>query len=279
MRTRPPDLRLVRTREGRWRESPMRESHERESHVRQGHVRESQMRENAVRENPAREARPRRRAPATQVSQPHDKDVTRPIKVTDRLTSRTKPRLASPSRGQSWTVAMSEKDPPGSKRADRSDWSSAWEVVARLAAAREATLRTLGQDRRKAPPIRASKRNATAAPKPDASSAKATAEQSASAPAKEMAKEATKQSPKPASDQIAAPAAPIDPDQLARAVAEIEKASAALREAEPGLEVGLPDAPSHRRKYWSIWLLVGAVWISATLVVAGATGAILYVFG
>jgi hypothetical protein len=71
----------------------------------------------------------------------------------------------------------------------------------------------------------------------------------------------------------------MDPDQLARAVAEIEKASAALREAEPGLEVGLPNAPSHRRKYWSIWLLIGAVWISATLVVAGATGAILYLFG
>jgi hypothetical protein len=178
---------------------------------------------------------------------------------------------------------MSEKDAPGSKRADRSDWSSAWEVVARLAAAREATLRTLGQDRRNAPPIRAPKRNATAAPKPDASSAKATAEQYASQQVKgtpkDTAKETTKQSSKPVSDQIAAPAAPIDPDQLARAVAEIEKASAALREAEPGLEVGLPDAPSHRRKYWSIWLLVGAVWISATLVVAGATGAILYVFG
>ena len=64
-----------------------------------------------------------------------------------------------------------------------------------------------------------------------------------------------------------------------RAVAEIEKASAALRQAEPGLEVGVPDALPRRGRYWSIWLLIGGVWISATLVVAGATGAILYLFG
>jgi hypothetical protein len=159
-----------------------------------------------------------------------------------------------------------DEDAPGSKRADRSDWSNAWEVVARLAAARETTLRALGQDRRKAP-IRDAKRNAAAAPKPDATSAK------------EPTKKSIKEPTKPASDQATAEIPPMDPDQLARAVAEIEKASAALREAEPGLEVGLPSAPSHRRKYWSIWLLIGAVWISATLVVAGATGAILYLFG
>jgi hypothetical protein len=28
-----------------------------------------------------------------------------------------------------------------------------------------------------------------------------------------------------------------------------------------------------------VWILIGCVWISATLVVAGATGAILYLFG
>jgi hypothetical protein len=167
-----------------------------------------------------------------------------------------------------------DKDAPGSKRADRSDWSNAWEVVARLAAARETTLRALGQDRRKAP-IRDAKRNTTAAPKPDATSAKETAKQTVTEPPKKSIKAPTN----PASDQAAAEIPPMDPDQLARAVAEIEKASAALREAEPGLEVGLPNAPSHRRKYWSIWLLIGAVWISATLVVAGATGAILYLFG
>jgi hypothetical protein len=70
-------------------------------------------------------------------------------------------------------------------------------------------------------------------------------------------------------------------DQLARAMAEIEKASAALRRSEPALELGLPDAGPlvHTRKYRSVWILIGAIWLSATLVVASATGAILYLFG
>jgi len=168
---------------------------------------------------------------------------------------------------------MSHEDTPGLKRPDRSDWSEAWHVVARLAVAREGALHTLAQDRRSAP-VRPS--NRYLASKSDPTPALAD-------PAGKGAAEAT-----PASAQVAAsaalvatPAAPaMDPDQLALAVAEIEKASAALREAEPGLEIGLPDPmPSHRRKYWSIWLLLGAVWISAMLVVAGATGAILYLFG
>jgi hypothetical protein len=134
---------------------------------------------------------------------------------------------------------MPNKDATGSKPADRADWNSAWEIVARLAAAREATLHEVE------PPRPAVARNRT--PRPVAN-----------APA---------------------PAAAVDPDELARAVAEIEKASAALRQAEPGLEVGVPDALPRRSRYWSIWLLIGGVWISATLVVAGATGVILYLFG
>jgi hypothetical protein len=134
---------------------------------------------------------------------------------------------------------MPKNDATGSKPADRADWNSAWEIVARLAAAREATLHEIE------PPLPAVARSRTSKPV-------------ANAPA---------------------PAAAVDPDQLARAVAEIEKASAALRQAEPGLEVGVPDALPRRSSYWSIWLLIGGVWISATLVVAGATGAILYLFG
>jgi CHASE3 domain sensor protein len=152
---------------------------------------------------------------------------------------------------------MPDKDPDGSKRADRADWSNAWDVVARLAAARETTLRAAAQDRRQASG-RAAKRGAMAASKPDAISEQQPADNRPGAHA-----------------QVAA----MDHDQLARAVAEIEMASAALREAEPALEVGLPSAPTHRRKYWSVWILVAAVWISATLVVAGTTGAILFLFG
>jgi hypothetical protein len=134
---------------------------------------------------------------------------------------------------------MPNKDATGSKPADRADWNSAWEIVARLAAAREASLHEIE------PPHPAVARSRVAQPVANA----------------------------------LAPTEPVDPDQLARAVAEIEKASAALRQAEPGLEVGVPDAPPRRIRYWSIWLLIGGVWISATLVVAGAPGAILYLFG
>jgi hypothetical protein len=134
---------------------------------------------------------------------------------------------------------MPKKDATGSKPADRADWNNAWEIVARLAAAREATMHEIEPPR---PPV------------------------------------ARSHSAQPATNAPAS-AEPVDPDQLARAVAEIEKASAALRQAEPGLEVGVPDAPPRRSSYWSIWLLIGGVWISATLVVAGATGAILYLFG
>jgi hypothetical protein len=134
---------------------------------------------------------------------------------------------------------MPKKDATGSKPADRADWNSAWEIVARLAAARESTLHEAEPPRPAVAPNHASQPVANA----------------------------------PASTE------PVDPDQLARAVAEIEKASAALRQAEPGLEVGVPDAPPRRSSYWSIWLLIGGVWVSATLVVAGATGAILYLFG
>jgi hypothetical protein len=51
-----------------------------------------------------------------------------------------------------------------------------------------------------------------------------------------------------------------------------------LRQSDPALEVWSPNSATHsvKRKYWSIWLLVAGIWLSATLVVAGATGAILY---
>jgi hypothetical protein len=73
----------------------------------------------------------------------------------------------------------------------------------------------------------------------------------------------------------------IDTDQLTRAVAEIEKAAAALRRSDPALEVGLPAATrsGKQKRYLSVWILIAGIWISATLVVAGATAGILYVLG
>jgi hypothetical protein len=141
---------------------------------------------------------------------------------------------------------MRNKDAIGSPPTDRSDWNNAWEIVSRLAAAREATLQEIGQET-----------------EPDRREA--------------LASEAGHPAPKAAAPATAIE--PVDQDQLAHAVAEIEKASAALRQTEPGLEAGLPDAPTRKRKYWSVWILIGGVWLSATLVVAGATGAILYLFG
>lgn len=136
---------------------------------------------------------------------------------------------------------MPRNDAIGSKPAERSDWNNAWEVVSRLAAAREAALDEIKQERR--------------AP--------------AATPARVVRPAPVK------SDNVSS----VDPDQLARAVAEIEQASAALRRAEPALEIGVPSAPTRSRRYWSVWVLIGCVWISATLVVAGATGAIIYLFG
>jgi hypothetical protein len=135
---------------------------------------------------------------------------------------------------------MPTNDALGAKSAGRSDWSNAFEAVSRLAAAREASLHDVEQDRRSAVTDRR------------AAGSGATAR---------------------------ATARGIDPDQLVRAVAEIEKASAALRRYDPALEVGLP-APAHggaRKRYLSVWILIAGIWTSAMLVVGGAAAGILYV--
>jgi hypothetical protein len=136
---------------------------------------------------------------------------------------------------------MPTNDALGTKPPDKSDWSNAFEAVSRLAAAREAAMHPAEPERRRS----AADRRATSGA-------------------------ATHTTTKG-----------IDPDQLARAVAEIEKASAALRRSEPALEVGLP-APAGsgtRKRYLSVWLLIASIWISATLAVAGAAAGILYVIG
>ena len=166
----------------------------------------------------------------------------------DKRRDASSPRLINP-RGSVGIVAMPINDALGSRPADRSDWSNAWEAVSRLAAAREAALHEIGRDRRgaSAPDLtRGSKSIPGTLAKRDVSTNEG-----------------------------------MDPDQLAIAVAEIENASAALRRSEPTLEIWSPNSAKggEKRQYLSVWILIGGIWISATLVVAGATGAILYVLG
>jgi hypothetical protein len=142
---------------------------------------------------------------------------------------------------------MSGDDTAESSSSKKSEWSSAWEAVSRLAATREppAGMDELQHSRLIADVANGQWRGAKSAAG--------------------------------AAQHIMA----IDHDELAGAVAEIERASAVLRRSEPALEVGLPSLPvrTERRNYWSVWILIGAIWISATLVVASATGAILYLLG
>ena len=134
---------------------------------------------------------------------------------------------------------MPGKDTMGSNSTEKSDWSSAWRAVSRLAATQD-TFESV-------------------------------------TPLHSPAGQWTK------SDADAAPAShvPVTNPDLTGAIAEIEKASEVLRRSEPALEVGLPSLPSatEGRSYWSVWILIGTIWISATLVVASAAGAILYVLG
>ena len=68
---------------------------------------------------------------------------------------------------------------------------------------------------------------------------------------------------------------PVVRDQLARGLADIEAATAALRKAEPGLESWTKiEEPAITPKPRPVWLLVGALWLSTALVIAIAVVAI-----
>ncbi|MGB6543060.1 MAG: hypothetical protein WBF03_19550 [Xanthobacteraceae bacterium] len=73
--------------------------------------------------------------------------------------------------------------------------------------------------------------------------------------------------------------APAEPDQLARDIAAIERATAALRKAEPTLESWSDPPPQASHKPRPIWLLVGALWISTAIVTVGAAVAIAALVG
>jgi hypothetical protein len=143
---------------------------------------------------------------------------------------------------------MSEIETRGSQAGDSSDWNHAWSVVSQLAAARGTSLRELDDDDRGAaipgPPIDPRTGSGFAA-------------------------------------GLAAPFPPIAPDQLAREIAEIERAAAALRRAEPTLERHTPgtpasvEAPASR----SVWPLVCVIWLTAVMVVSCAIGTIVLLVG
>ena len=63
-------------------------------------------------------------------------------------------------------------------------------------------------------------------------------------------------------------------EQLAREVADIEAATAALRKAEPALESWTKAPASSGGKPRPVWLLIGVLWLSTALVTAGAVVAI-----
>jgi len=79
-------------------------------------------------------------------------------------------------------------------------------------------------------------------------------------------------------------AAPGQPDQLARDLADIERASAALRRAQPALEAWSGPQTDDRaalamRKPRPVWLLIGLLWFSTALVTVGAVAAIARLVG
>jgi hypothetical protein len=73
--------------------------------------------------------------------------------------------------------------------------------------------------------------------------------------------------------------AAADRDHLEREIAAIERASVALRRAEPELESWVDPPPATLRKPRPVWLLIGALWLSTALVTIGAAFAISVLVG
>lgn len=68
----------------------------------------------------------------------------------------------------------------------------------------------------------------------------------------------------------------LEPNQLERDIAEIERAVEALRKGEPDLEpwTNNTTAAPEPRKFRSVWFFVGSIWIATVLVTGAATLAI-----
>jgi hypothetical protein len=132
-----------------------------------------------------------------------------------------------------------------SRARDSAEWNNAWATIARLAAARQIALHDMRLDH----------------PAP-----------SVSHPMTDSLNDAD-----PAAGLRATTDA-VDQNQLAQAIAEIEQASAALKSAQPALEPWRPGATpaSEPRKQYSVWILIGTIWLSMLLIVAGVIAAIAY---
>ena len=144
-----------------------------------------------------------------------------------------------------WIKAMPNNKTASAPARDSSEWNNAWATVCRLASARQVALQEISPDH-----------PAT----------------SFSYPMTETVN-AVDTAPRSANQTFT-----IDQGQLDRAIAEIEEACAVLKSAEPALEAWRPDAapPSVPRKQRSVWLLIGTIWLSIVLVVAGVIAVIGY---
>jgi len=75
------------------------------------------------------------------------------------------------------------------------------------------------------------------------------------------------------------PLAPAERAQLERDIAEIERAAAALRKAEPNLETWTIPPVEATAQPRSVWLLIGALWLATALITIAAVIAIAALVG
>jgi len=86
--------------------------------------------------------------------------------------------------------------------------------------------------------------------------------------------DAERQDTKPVAGDDFGPLAPADRDQLERDFDAIERATAALRSAEPALESWTSAPATVLHKPRPVWLLIGVLWLSTALATLGAVFAI-----